>query len=180
MECRRLTWNPNYKGIDDWQLALRREKQQKEGGEQDQRKDRMFFCREGTGQPEEIPDFPHRRWKFRIYQLSFDAGRETIPFAFKGIRDLHRAGYEQPPAAVYELIWDSELLCPDGWKDTEILEQISVHFGNRVPEDCKGHPLASSDVVELDDGTERRYFYIDGRAFEPVRFSPFLAKPMRG
>lgn len=24
MECRRLTWNPNYKGFDDWQLALKR------------------------------------------------------------------------------------------------------------------------------------------------------------
>lgn len=24
MTCRRLNWNPNYKGIDDWQLALRR------------------------------------------------------------------------------------------------------------------------------------------------------------
>ena len=23
MACRRLTWNPNYKGFDDWQLALR-------------------------------------------------------------------------------------------------------------------------------------------------------------
>lgn len=27
MRCRRLTWNPNYKGIDDWQLALRRKEQ---------------------------------------------------------------------------------------------------------------------------------------------------------
>lgn len=26
MTCRRLNWNPNYKGIDDWQLALRRKK----------------------------------------------------------------------------------------------------------------------------------------------------------
>ena len=26
MACRRLNWNPNYKGIDDWQLALRRKK----------------------------------------------------------------------------------------------------------------------------------------------------------
>lgn len=24
MKCRPLTWNPNYKGVDDWQLALRR------------------------------------------------------------------------------------------------------------------------------------------------------------
>ena len=29
MACRQLTWNPNYKGLDDWQLALR-EKEQKE------------------------------------------------------------------------------------------------------------------------------------------------------
>ena len=28
MDCRRLTWNPNYKGIDDWQLALRRRDRQ--------------------------------------------------------------------------------------------------------------------------------------------------------
>lgn len=28
MQCRRLTWNPNYKGIDDWQLALRRRERQ--------------------------------------------------------------------------------------------------------------------------------------------------------
>lgn len=180
MECQRLTWNPNYKGIDDWQLALRKEKQQKEGEGQNQQKDRVFFCREGKEQPERLPDFPHRRWKFRIYQLSFDESRETIPFAFKGIRDLHRAGYEQPPAAAYELVWDAELVCPDKWADLELLEQISAHFGNRVPENCKGHPLASSDVVELDNETGRRYFYIDGRTFEPVRFSPFLAKPMKG
>ena len=179
MECRRLTWNPNYKGIDDWQLALRRKKQQKEGEKENQQKGRVFFCGEGKREPEGFPDFPHRRWRFRIYQLSFNESRETIPFAFKGIRDLHRAGYEQPPAADYELVWDSELVCPDEWKDTEILEQISAHYGNRVPESCKGHPLASSDVVELDEGTGRRYFYIDGRTFEPVRFSPFLARPMK-
>ena len=29
MNCRRLTWNPNYKGFDDWQLALRRENQRR-------------------------------------------------------------------------------------------------------------------------------------------------------
>lgn len=29
MSCRRLTWNPNYKGVDDWQLALRQKEVQK-------------------------------------------------------------------------------------------------------------------------------------------------------
>lgn len=33
MECRRLTWNPNYKGVDDWQLALRRQEIQKKEDE---------------------------------------------------------------------------------------------------------------------------------------------------
>lgn len=176
MECRRLTWNPNYKGIDDWQLALRKEKQQKEGGDQNLQKDRVFFRQEGEGIPEEKPGFSSHGCRFRIYQLLFDEGRETIPFAFKGIQDLHKAGYEQPPASDYRLVCDSELACPGEWKDMEILEQISAHYGNHVPEGYKGRPLASSDVVELDDETGRRYFYIDGRTFEPVRFSPFLAK----
>ena len=176
MECRRLTWNPNYKGIDDWQLALRREKQQKEGEDQNLQKDRVFFRQEGEGIPEEKPGFSSHGCRFRIYQLLFDEGRETIPFAFKGIQDLHKAGYEQPPASDYRLVCDSELACPEEWKDMEILEQISAHYGNHVPEGYKGRPLASSDVVELDDETGRRYFYIDGRTFEPVRFSPFLAK----
>ena len=180
MECRRLTWNPNYKGIDDWQLALRREKQQKEGENRNLQKGRVFFRQEDGEIPEDISDSPYRRCRFRIYQLLFDADRKTIPFAFKGIRDLHKAGYEQPPASEYQLVCDSELDFPKDWKDTEILEQISAHYGNRVPESYKGRPLASSDVVELDDETGRRYFYIDGRTFEPVRFSPFLAKAMKG
>lgn len=29
MACRQLNWNPNYKGIDDWQLALRRKRIEK-------------------------------------------------------------------------------------------------------------------------------------------------------
>ncbi len=176
MECRRLTWNPNYKGIDDWQLALRKEKQQKEGEDQNLQKDRVFFRQEGEEISEEKPGFSSRGCRFRIYQLLFDEGRETIPFAFKGIQDLYKAGYEQPPASDYRLVCDSELACPEEWKDMEILEQISAHYGNHVPEGYKGRPLASSDVVELDDETGRRYFYIDGRTFEPVRFSPFLAK----
>lgn len=32
MKCRSLTWNPNYKGIDDWQLALKRRHQKKKEG----------------------------------------------------------------------------------------------------------------------------------------------------
>ena len=37
MACRRLNWNPNYKGIDDWQLALHRKRIEKK-----ERKDMNF------------------------------------------------------------------------------------------------------------------------------------------
>ena len=37
MACRRLNWNPNYKGIDDWQLALHRKRIEKK-----ERKDMDF------------------------------------------------------------------------------------------------------------------------------------------
>ena len=65
------------------------------------------------------------------------------------------------------------------WKDRKALERISEDFRSGIPEGYRGRPLASSDVVELTDETGRRYFYVDGGMFEPVRFSPFLAKPIR-
>ena len=180
MECRRLTWNPNYKGIDDWQLALRKEKQQKEGEKKNLPEEHAVFCPEEKGSVEKSADSPGKKCRFRIYQLVFEEGRETIPFAFKGIRDLHKAGYGQPPASDYQLVCESELLFPEHWEEKKILEQILDHYGNHIPEGYQGRPLASSDVVELDDETGRHYFYVDGRIFEPVRFSPFLAKPMKG
>lgn len=234
MECRRLTWDPNYKGIDDWQLALRREKRKAKGDREDSGKksfkeryllgqcgmdglkpemesmrremqpeqpdtkpgrdggsraaeslgltaeEYAVFCHDGAEALERMLDAQKQRCCFKLYQLALDGG-ETVPFAFKGILELYRAGYEQPPAAKYKLAADTALVCPDRWKDAEILKHISVCLGGDISEkdgSCMEHPLAPSDVVELKDETGRRYFYVDGAGFEPVRFSPFLAKPM--
>ncbi len=178
MECRSLTWNPNYKGIDDWLLALQKERRKEEGKEQ--RESSAAFYQEKTGRAELGEGISGKPCGFRIYQLVFERGRDKVSFAFKGIRDLYKAGYEQPPASIYQLVCDAELVCPGVWGEKEILEQISAHYGKHAPENYKGRPLASSDVVELDSGIGRRFFYMDGRSFEPVRFSPFLAKPMEG
>ena len=43
MACRQLTWNPNYKGFDDWQLALR-EKEQKEKEVQRMNFKQQYLC----------------------------------------------------------------------------------------------------------------------------------------
>lgn len=181
MDCRRLTWNPNYKGIDDWQLALRKENgREKESGKdgirrnfkeryllggccmdvletelenlrgrpetEDEsrmadclgltREEYAVFCSEGIGALEKVLDAQRQRYSLRIYQLAFEAGK-TIPFAFKGILEMYKAGYEQPPAASYKLAYDSSLTCPANWRDVEILNYISECFGNRVPEEDK-------------------------------------------
>jgi len=215
MECRRLTWNPNYKGIDDWQLALRKEKRQEkevklkfkekyllgqcgmdfmeaevaqrrgmetEGGLAEclglTGEEYDVFKRDGARALEKMLDTQRKSLNFRIYQLGFGTG-ETVPFAFKGIKELQKAGYSQPPAAKYQMVCDGSLVCPAGWDEIGVMKHISGCYGGSLPEGYKGRPLASSDVVELSSGMERRYFYVDGRGFEPVRFSPFLAKPMK-
>lgn len=61
-----------------------------------------------------VLDTQKQNCSVKIYQLVLDAG-ETVPFAFKGILELYRAGYEQPSAAKYKLSADTVLVCPDKW-----------------------------------------------------------------
>ena len=157
LECRRLVWNPNYKGINDWQLALRRKKEQKE--DQD--------MKQGQGMQ-----------RFRVYQLDLK-GIRTYPFAFRGIKALHQAGFQQPPAKDYCLVYDGEISCGDGLKAEEVLERIFVRCNDNLPEGYVGHSLSVSDVVELYDDEHHSYHYCDSEGFAEVEFSSEQAKPMR-
>lgn len=215
MECRRLTWNPNYKGVDDWQLAIRK-KEKKSDDELSFKQIYMLgqcefielddwverwhtskkdgcrladylgltedeytvFCRDGSDELQNKLNAQRHCQSFRIYQLDFSAEHRTIPFAFKGIQALHKAGFEQPPAAEYRLVWDGKWICPANGKETEILRQIFNQFNNCLPDTYSGRSLSSSDVIELYDEIKRCYFYVDGSEFVPVCFSPFLAKPV--
>lgn len=213
LSFRRLTWNPNYKGIDDWQLAIRRSKERKEDRKMNFKK--RFLCglceydaiddevtkwhehektelslREYLGFTEdEYTSFMKtsreemiRRLldcqtaqRYRIYQLDF-SDNAVIPFAFGGIKELHKSGYEQPPATNYRMVCDSTLLCDMNDGDQERLKLILQRYNNDLPQDYMGRSISPSDVIELYDNGERRYFYCDEREFCPVQFSPFLAK----
>lgn len=160
LECRRLTWNPNYKGIDDWQLALRQKKYQK------------------SPDWRELSEKESSRQSIRIYQLELNEGVKTIPFAFLGIEALHKAGFEQPPADRYRLVCETEIPYPKEYDETERLQYFKEYYQRLIPQDYRGRPLAPSDIVELYGQEGRRYFYVGTEGFEPVRFSPFLAKPL--
>lgn len=215
MNCRRLTWNPNYKGFDDWQLALRRISQRKKEIDKLSFKTQYLwglcemshiedcteqwhhreesgvglmeylglthdeyeaFLRHGLKGLASLLDSQRKKQRFVLYQLELDEDH-PIPFAFKGIDALEKAGYDQPPAAQYRAVWAGEIGYPAGQSAEEILKQMFSRFSEELPEECNGRQMALSDVIELDCGTRRAYYYVNGPTdFRPVRFSPMLAK----
>lgn len=218
LKCRRLTWNPNYKGMDDWQLAVRRKNLDiKEVPSMKFKQQYLWglcsiqqidaFVEHWHQLPEDsvtLPDYlgltaqeyhaylkdddpaalqrlldSQRRYQqYRIYQLDFEQTR-TIPFAFSGISALQKAGFEQPPASEYRLIYESGLYCPQQETADVVLEQIYQYLNDHLPKDYHGRSLTASDIVELHENGNRTYFYCDTVGFVPVKFSPMLAKPMK-
>ena len=159
MTCRRLIWNPNYKGIDDWQLAL---------------------CRKNELQEEVTTiNSGQQLQRFRVYQLDLEKIK-TCPFAFRSIKTMHNAGYQQPPAADYRLVYDGALHCAKDSEPKAILRSIYDRCNDVFPEGYLGHSLSMSDVVELYDEEKRSCFYCDESGFTPVQFEAVLARPMPG
>ena len=211
LACRRLTWNPRYKGIDDWQLALREQDAKQEEKRTLNFKERYLrdyceisdinqhvvlwhqgqgadltlqdylgltgqeydvFLRDGTqGAFEKMLDSQRKARPFRIYQIDLNLTR-TVPYAFMGTEELHKLGYDQPPAEDYRLVYDSLIHCPIDWDDDAVLERIFERFNLNHPADYRGHSLSVSDIVELYDDTQNTFYYCDSFGFTPIPFSP--------
>ena len=90
--------------------------------------------------------------------------------------ELRNAGYQQPPAADYQLVYDGEICCPLEQEEQTVLERIFRLCNDSFPNGYVGRSLSPSDVVELYGENGRRYFYCDTNGFVPVQFSPMLAK----
>ena len=211
LKCMSLTWNPNYKGIDDWQLAM---KQKEEREKEVQRlnfkqqyllglcdighienkteewhseleekvglaeylglsgEEYGIFVKDGEAILKTVLDMQRKYQYFRFYQLNFGEEQKPIKFAFKGISEMRKEGFEQPPADKYKMSYESRLMCPAEWKDEEVLQYLRKFYGEYVPEGYSGRALAESDVVELYDREAVRYFYVDTHGFEMVEFIP--------
>lgn len=217
LDCRRLTWNPNYKGFDDWLLALRKPQALGKESENMTFKENFLFGRctlddmdkyieqwhlqqEGNDEElseylgltheeyavylqmdvsvkfEELMESQRRRQQFRVYQLDLSKDK-VVPFAFRGLSALQKAGFQQPPAAKYRLVYEGEIICPVLLDEPSILQQIFQQCNVDFPEGYSGHSLSPSDVVELYEDGQRRYFYRDDSKFVSVSFSPALASP---
>lgn len=216
MECRRLTWNPNYKGFDDWQLAIKQKSERRaermnfktrflyglcdfdaideevavwhEAPEQTETlEERLGFTNEEQslfikGEEETLLKMllaQRRQQAFRIYQLRLDEEHPTAPFAFGGIEALRKAGFQQPPASEYNRVYDGVLFYIAGENEQHRLKRIFEQYNDELPDGYPGRSIAPSDVIELYDDENRRYYYCDTDGFCPVKFSPMLAKPLK-
>ena len=218
LQCRRLVWNPNYKGIDDWLLALRRKETKEKEREHmnfkemylngmcpfgyidscaDQWRSRpnigvsaeeflgltyeeyqMYLQTEPGASLKKCLDSQRSTQKFRVYQLGLE-GIEAHPFAFRSMEIMLKAGYQQPPAGSYRLVYDGELIHPRGWTEQAVMRRIREHCNDYLPEGYQGHSMTMSDILELYDGDNRDFFYCDEDGFTPVRFDAEQAAPMR-
>lgn len=140
------------------------------------REEHETFLRQGRDALGILLEPQRRKQRFVLYQLELDE-QKAIPFAFKELAALQKAGYEQPPAAMYRMVGAGEIYCPVEQSDAEILKRLFADCREGLPEDCHGRPMALSDVVELDHSPRRVYYYVNGEhEFPQVKFSPMLAK----
>ena len=211
MKCLSLTWNPNYNGVDDWQLTLER-KEKKEGilRKLDFKKQYLLgLCgihhidnqteewHRRQGEKPELPQYlglteeeyclylwggkeilgevleeQRQCRQFRFYQLDFGPEQKPVSFAFKGIDEMHQAGYEQPPEELYRMSYEGEQSCPAEWTDEALLQVLRRIYGEYLPEGYSGRALAESDIIALQGQGKSRYYYVDTHGFAEVGFLP--------
>lgn len=158
MQTVSLTWDGNYKGIDDWMLSLKQPKKE-------------------AAVLQAVPILPDssREIRYRVYQLRLGQRLPPVPFAFQGFGKLQQAGYTQPPAELYGLVCEDHVFCRQSASAGEVLRQLYAAFNRLVAQERIGRYMAASDVIQVWDGTDERCYYYDGqKRFRRVDFSPAL------
>jgi len=74
---------------------------------------------------------------------------------------------------------DKEMYCPKDLPENTVLLRILSRYNDDFPADYGGRSVSPSDVIELCENEQRRYFYCDReRVFVPVDFLPEQALPL--
>ncbi len=95
--------------------------------------------------------------ELRIYQIKPD---RPVLVRFISLEERERRGFGKPERWEYDQIYEGEVPSLD-------LEKIWDEFSRK---ELAGHSLSISDVVELADDGESRFFYIDRTCFKEIDF----------
>lgn len=215
LDFRMLYWNPNYKGIDDWQLAVKRKSIAKENTKESfkkrfiyglckvsnieknialwmknnhskcslpaflglSEKEMALYTAQGNPALEQYLLSQRRVQHYRVYQLVL-TDDTVIPFAFGGISLLYKEKLKYPPSNLYQLSVEGTFWYEQNENEYQRLSRLVELYADRLPDNYRGRNIAASDVLELYDSNESKYFYRDENGFVPVKFSPERTKPL--
>lgn len=111
--------------------------------------------------PGDIARVDHcRKKRVRIYQIDIES-----EFAFMNYDWLRSKGRSSPPAYQYNIVFDGQL-------ETDSLEDVFRIFNLEHPEGYTGRSLSVSDIVELYDERDRRFYFCDAIGFKKIPFKP--------
>lgn len=94
--------------------------------------------------------------KIRIYQINKEHLRE---WGFKNYDWFSDHGHEKMDRDMYDLVWEGET-------EAQLLSDIYDDFNLYPPEDFKGRPMSTSDIVEREDGL----YFVDSICFVRVEW----------
>jgi|GEM_PF-1448514 len=107
----------------------------------------------------------------RIYQLKLGETKGASAFVSAGL-DI-KSTQPTAPASLYELVYDGGLF-------TDSLEDIFTAFNINHPEGYCGRSLSVSDIVELYDAGEKKFYRCNVCGFEEISFDPVQMKRGEG
>lgn len=96
----------------------------------------------------------------RIYQLKKNS---PIMMRFISLSERTDRGFGKPQPKEYDLVYEMEV-------DAFDLEKLWECFGEKLPKNFSGHALSISDVVELSEDKNKRFFYVEPKGFVEIEF----------
>jgi len=98
--------------------------------------------------------------RIKIYQL---LPNTSILIRFVGLAEREKRGFEKPRRDEYVLVYEGEA-------ESFSLEHIWEKYNQSLPNGMKGHALSISDVVELIEEEDSRFFYVEPTGFTEIEF----------
>jgi len=102
-----------------------------------------------------------KKMTLRIYQLLPES---PLEMRFISLNKRKEKDFGNPRKEEYGVVYEGEINRFD-------LEDIWERFARIAPKDLGGHALSISDVVELTDGEDSRFFYIEPEVFTEIDFA---------
>ena len=97
----------------------------------------------------------------RIFQLP--ASGKGFDLMFRPLKDFHKAGYQQPPRELYEMVYECPLPSTNP-------EEIFSIFNLQLPVDYHARSLSVSDVIEMQFETHSDFYFCDSFGFARIQF----------